>query len=904
MFRMVQSSHAGAAKRYYDDGLAKEDYYAGGRSGPEEAVEPSRWGGRGAAMLGLDGAVDREAFQNLCENRLPDGSAALTQRTKANRRVGYDLNFHCPKGVSVLHALSGDPEVLSAFRAAVQGTMEDLEAEARTRVRVGGGRGDRQTGNLVWAEFIHTTTRPVNGIPDPHLHAHCFVFNATFDREEQRWKAAEFAELKRTAGFYEALFHSRLAAGIAACGYQVEPKGRFWDVHGVPTTVVEKFSRRTAEIEELAARKGISDPDAKAELGARTRRAKSESASWTAVRENWRRRVTAEEVHALGRLKGTPPPPPTLDAARDALTAARHATFDRAAWVDERALLGAGLRHGLGRVAVSDLRTALGELGLIREERRGKTMLGEQAAVEREVDVVGFARAGRGACMPLGGSGYMSAPAHDVKPKQDSVELALRSLDQVTFISVPRGTQGKEAVDRLSVQVRASGASVVESQARKTAPRAGQAECPLESLSDRLRAEGHGRSTVAVVTGAHDLCGRELFDLFRAVRGADARLVLAAEAGCRLSDAMERLRDVAGVRSEGARSMHRVGADERAAVRAIHEGRAKEGSMRLGRLGALIATEQHELAARVASTYATDLAQKRRPLIVGADRDGAITRAVRGELRSRRLLGRERDFSQLKRVDLSEDQLSNPASFMKGQVVVFYKSAKGFKAGHRYQVLGTDPFGNVLAREGHWVEALPLRHSGRFSVFTPSRIDLGRGDVIRVTATGRTVNESFGPESILSKRQQAIRRENHKLLGVKTSDIRYRVPRGSVHRVAGFTLSGDIKLENGWVLPKDFGHIEYGYCAAEAPKSTARHKSILLVNPTAERSSSLVGRCQGVESVRAFGASTESIGAAITNWSRERSNPLAGVPRVDSHQGTHAPARPSPIEVKEPVRDR
>ena len=47
--------------------------------------------------------------------------------------------------------------------------------------------------------------------PDPHLHAHCFVFNATYDSEEQRWKAGEFSALKRDAPLYEAMFHARLA---------------------------------------------------------------------------------------------------------------------------------------------------------------------------------------------------------------------------------------------------------------------------------------------------------------------------------------------------------------------------------------------------------------------------------------------------------------------------------------------------------------------------------------------------------------------------------------------------------------------------------------------------------------------------------------------------------------------
>ena len=31
-------------------------------------------------------------------------------------------------------------------------------------------------------------------------------------------------------------------------------------------------------------------------------------------------------------------------------------------------------------------------------------------------------------------------------------------------------------------------------------------------------------------------------------------------------------------------------------------------------------------------------------------------------------------------------------------------------------------------------------------------------------------------------------------------------------QVKGFTRDGDIKLGNGWVIPKDFGHLTHGYC--------------------------------------------------------------------------------------------
>src|SRR6202008_3966260 len=98
--------------------------------------------------------------------------------------------------VSLLYATMKDERLLDAFRDAVHGTMEDIEREMQTRVRKDGKNEDRTTGNMVWGEFVHFTSRPVDGVPDPHLHAHCFVFNTTWDNKETQWKAGQFRNLK------------------------------------------------------------------------------------------------------------------------------------------------------------------------------------------------------------------------------------------------------------------------------------------------------------------------------------------------------------------------------------------------------------------------------------------------------------------------------------------------------------------------------------------------------------------------------------------------------------------------------------------------------------------------------------------------------------------------------------
>src|SRR6202171_4151829 len=270
MIRITQQNSASSAKRYY--GTA--DYYSQG----QEIV--GRWGGKGATLLGLEGTVDKFSFERLCDNLDPRTGEPLTVLTRTERRVGYDFTFSVPKSVSLLYAMSGDQDIMDAFRGAVAETMREIETEMKDRVRMGGKDEDRTTGNMVWAEFIHTTSRPVDGLPDPQLHAHVFAFNSTWDEEERRWKAGQFRELKRDAPYFQAAFRVRLAGKLQDLGFGVERKRDDFEIAGIPKDVLKRFSRRTALIEKVAQEKGITDPDRKDLLGAETREKKESALSW------------------------------------------------------------------------------------------------------------------------------------------------------------------------------------------------------------------------------------------------------------------------------------------------------------------------------------------------------------------------------------------------------------------------------------------------------------------------------------------------------------------------------------------------------------------------------------------------------------------------------------------------
>ena len=289
MVRVVAHKSAAAAKAYYTEGLKREDYY----SEKQEVI--GQWHGLAAELLGLEGKVEAKDFAALAENCNPLTSERLTPRTKADRRVDYDLNFHAPKSLSVLYALTGDQNILHAFRTAVVETIGSIETATTTRVPQKGAQSERVTGNLVWAEFIYFTARPVGGISDPHLHAHCFAFNSTFDPVEEHWKAASWAAIKKDAPYHEAVFHSLLTDKLVGLGYGVERTRGGWEVSGIPRAVVDKFSQRTAQIERLADAGGIKDAKAKDALGAASREGKRHGLTTAELTAGWKGRLDAGE---------------------------------------------------------------------------------------------------------------------------------------------------------------------------------------------------------------------------------------------------------------------------------------------------------------------------------------------------------------------------------------------------------------------------------------------------------------------------------------------------------------------------------------------------------------------------------------------------------------------------------
>ncbi|ETW97240.1 MAG: hypothetical protein ETSY1_23430 [Candidatus Entotheonella factor] len=426
MLRITISTDAQAAAQYYTQGLTRANYYA------HDHAITGQWFGRGAARLGLSGAVEKKHFRALIDNRHPFTGEQLTPRqsrksgSKKKRRVAYDCTFNAPKSLTLLYEYTRDERLLEAFKSSVRSTMEQMELDARTQSGAGETKKTPFTGNLIWAEFIDFEARPVRREPtpaeagddeeitDPHLHAHCVVSGQTWVEDEDRWKALWFSRIKASGAFYEAAFHARLSKAVRELGYDTMPVqgGRWWEIAGISRRLREKFSLCTREIDEYANEVGVIGDKNRDGLGALTRSKKSASGvTLEDLRAKWRARLTAEdiaELEAAGRSGGQ-----DRISSGDAIRFALDKALERSSAAERNDFLIDALRFGMGYVTLEDLEDTLilmeAEGQVIAAERNERTWITTPDVAEEEKALCEAVRDGTGTCEPF-------KTGHEFKP--------------------------------------------------------------------------------------------------------------------------------------------------------------------------------------------------------------------------------------------------------------------------------------------------------------------------------------------------------------------------------------------------------------------------------------------------------------------------------------------------------
>jgi conjugative relaxase-like TrwC/TraI family protein len=199
--------------------------------------------------------------------RLDNGERAVrVERIKAEERsrkmrhavAGFDYTFNPAKSVSILWALADRDvreQIVAAHHAAIHDILVLLDRDvARTRVGTDGVAQLRVRG-VVAAAFDHYDSRE----HDPQLHTHLVVVNRV-QAEDGKWRTLDsrgliFPSVVALSETYDNLLADHLTRTLgvdweAHAGRKA--KNTRWEIAGIPTALLDEFSRRRAQIDAAA----------------------------------------------------------------------------------------------------------------------------------------------------------------------------------------------------------------------------------------------------------------------------------------------------------------------------------------------------------------------------------------------------------------------------------------------------------------------------------------------------------------------------------------------------------------------------------------------------------------------------------------------------------------------------
>jgi conjugative relaxase-like TrwC/TraI family protein len=914
---------ASAAKDYYTQHIAPGD----GRYYTEENAQQLRpfWVGEGAKRLHLSGDVKQEDFFALCDNRNPVTGDRMTPRMKDDRRVLTDITFDIPKAVTLIGELggedgNGDRRIEPLVIQSILKTAKEMERDAKVRVRKSGANHDKTTGNWVGSLGFHKTARPVDGVVDPQWHGHLTIQNMTWVGDKEGWKAIQLGNIVRDKGYYQAIFHAYLAHGMRELGYQTAKDGNSFKLAGIDRSTIEKFSRRHGVIKDEAEKLGTLDPESKSRIARRSREAKKkEPQSMEELRREWDARLTPEErmalkTAAMGIEKG--------DAAITPEQAKEYAiehAFQRASTVSEKRLQTEALIYGVGSVLPEDVADIAQHPEVISRMRGGQLMTTTKTVLRDEVAMLQFAKDGQRTSAPL-----ISKP-EDIKEslaglgrdQRDSALHVLTSRDQVTGIIGGAGT-GKthtlqtvnavingiesRSLDYNRVYAFAQSSTASRGELRKVGFKNADTLAALFN-SDKMQANLHRQ--VILVDEAGQVSSKDMRTLFDIAKKQEARVILVGDyrqhSSVEAGDAFRLLEKEAGVRYAQVKQIRRQTVPGyKNAVEQISNGTsagAQRGFDALDKMGWVVEASGEDRHQMLVNDYLKAQEEGRSALIIAPTHGEGqrLTDELRAALKERGALGAEKEFIARKSTGWTDAQKGDIRNYEPGMVVEFNQNAKGFKRGEKLVMVDAQSRedasvtpgqrrGNaspkwgwrrssiaLAAMQRHELVALrqdgsevilPLEQRQRFDVYRTRQLAIARGDRIRVTKNGEAKLEGEAKGT--------------------------RVNNGDIFTVEGFTKDGDIRLEKGKYLPKNWGHFSLGYVDTSYASQGKTVDRVFIATgkeslPAANQQQWYVSASRGREMAKVYVDSKDDVRDAIAR----------GGQRLSAVELTHTRLRPS-----------
>ena len=840
--------------------LRQADYYAQGMK-----VDGTCHGQLCAAVGLAEGAtITDEAFERVASNHHALTGEKLTERMAAGRRAGYDATFNAPKSVSIQAFLGGDDRLLAAHETAVTEALRELEAHACHQEGRGVNKRYVTSGAIAAAVFRHGESRAL----DPQLHSHAFVFNVTrSDSNGGRLLALESSNIFERTKYLTEVYRNTLAREVQKLGYQIERRSNGFELAGISSELLERFSKRAQERDRaIAAREAELGReltrDEIAILVRETRAAKQYELTPDEVRQGQLAQVNESELVQLRALKsGVPRTPSEAVSLPDAISRAAEHLFERRTVVPDHEFTATVLRETYGVHSLAAIKAALaGDSCLLRANGQVST----QAALDLERNLIGQLNAGVG----LHDSGFGFVPSdestHLSREQRQAVERALDSRDAVTVLRGRAGT-GKtqtlatliEGVMRYSRKVAcfAPSTQAVEvlqrdgvnqaSAGRASAGAVLEATTTVQRLLVDPALQQSLKNQVAVVDEYGLLSTRQLKQLVDITTVQNARLLLVGDSAQHKSveagDAARIIERETRVRVVTLSEVHRQAANPayRKAAEDLAAGRLTAGLRKLDRMGAIVEIESPSSRRQRMVEEWLQASQETKPV---RTRDGVQERAktalmvaptwkeidqlnleARHRLRATgKLTGPDREFVALRSKDWTRAQHKDHRNYQPGDILVAHKTTKHFGKGDELRVIRKERRRLIVARGAHELSLSPRQSGLAWTACEERATPVAAGDRLRLRGIAQ--------------------------VQTPTGQVR-RLANGTLLTVQAVNGSGQLVLQDGSILRSR--QAAYGYAlTSHASQGTTVDKVFLA--GAATREGLYVAATRGRESVRIF----------------------------------------------------
>lgn len=831
MLTIVMNQNATAAKEYFNDALLKSDYYV------NDQEMQGIFGGRLGARLGLKGEVTKEVFYDLCDNIHPlHRTESLTPETRAERTVFYDCVFGCSKSVSIAHALSKDGHIMEAFRESVHATLSEMEADSQTRVRIDGKHENRKTNELLYAEFIHQTARPVGEqAPDPHLHAHITVFNVAYDNVEKRTKALQFREIKRNAILYQSMFHKHMADRLQAMGYEVRKTKEAFEIVGIPQAAIDHFSKRTKQIEKIAKEKGVTNAKEKAELGARTRGKKQKGLTMDELKEEWRRQIIEHNIEAdtIRPVRFGTPQSGDILTPEKCISHAIADKFERASVVNEKRVMAEAIQHSIGSrfASVETIKDHFNrDERLIRIEENGVGKCTTKEVLTEEMEMIALSKKGLGVMQPL----FKNCPQTNLEGQQKlALEHLMTTKDRVSIVRGAAGagktTMMKEALKHFQDADKKVFAVAPSTDASRGNLRdEGFKDATTVAALLQNKKEHHKlKDQVLLVDEAGMLGNAEMKSLLDLSNTYNTRLVFIGDTRQHSSvsrgDALRLLNKVGNIPvAEVSKIYRQKKYHYRKAIEHISKGEIEDGFKQLDDIGFIKGIDPEKPYHQLVSDYLTALKAKKSALVISpTHREGeAVSNAIRQAMRREKMIGAaEVTIEKLVNTNMTQAQKADWRNFRQGQVIQFNRKSHGVGQGSIWKIAGiTDNYISLKDDNGK-TASLPLGKPNIYEVFESRQMAISKGDKIRITRTGTADRKKTAKLEDYLKLYTNKKNNGkpYKRTVAKNNPEKIQINNGQLLEVASLGKGGKIELKTPdgkarYLIDRDFRHLTHAHC--------------------------------------------------------------------------------------------